>query len=117
MPGLKAQADPQLIRAVLDNLLGNAVKFSSKNPHARVEFACMKQDGKMIFFVRDNGVGFDMTYASKLFGTFQRLHSSKDFEGSGIGLANVQRIIQRHHGQVWAESQPGQGATFFFTLP
>ena len=105
------------MRIVLDNLLGNAAKFSSKKPDARVEFGRMMQDGEAVYYVRDNGVGFDMAYANKLFGAFQRLHSSKEFEGTGIGLANAQRIIARHGGRIWAEGRPDQGATFFFTLP
>lgn len=116
-PGLTAHADAALVRTVLDNLLGNAAKFSSKKPDARVELASTTQDGETVYFVRDNGVGFDMSYANKLFGAFQRLHASSDFEGTGIGLANVHRIIQRHGGRIWAAGEPGRGATFFFTLP
>jgi signal transduction histidine kinase len=115
--GLLADADPQLMRVVLDNLLGNAAKFSSKASDAKVEFDHMSRNGQSVFFVRDNGVGFDMSYANKLFGVFQRLHSSSEFEGTGIGLANVYRAIQRHGGTIWAEGQPGRGATFYFTLP
>jgi len=116
-PELKADADPQLIRVVLDNLLGNAAKFSGKKPDARVEFGRTLHNGADTYFVRDNGVGFDMNYAGKLFGVFQRLHSSAEFEGTGIGLANVHRVIARHGGTIWADSEPGRGATFFFTLP
>lgn len=116
-PGMKANADPQLIRAALDNLLGNAAKFSSKTPQARVDFGRQTRDGEVVYAVRDNGVGFDMAYAHKLFGAFQRLHSDKEFDGTGVGLANVQRIVQRHGGRIWADSQIGQGACFFFTLP
>ncbi|HEV8314047.1 MAG TPA: ATP-binding protein [Burkholderiaceae bacterium] len=116
-PDLKADADPQLMRVVLDNLLGNAAKFSGKKPDARVEFGHTLHNGSDTFFVRDNGVGFDMNYAGKLFGVFQRLHSSAEFEGTGIGLANVHRVIARHGGTIWADSEPGRGATFFFTLP
>jgi signal transduction histidine kinase len=116
-PHLQADADPPLIRTVLDNLLGNAAKFSSKTSDARVEFGSQMQDGQAVYYVRDNGVGFDMAYANKLFGAFQRLHASTEFEGTGIGLANVHRIIQRHGGSIWAEGEPNRGATFFFTLP
>jgi len=116
-PNLNADADPQLVRIVLDNLLGNAAKFSSKRNDARVEFGCALQNGERVYYVRDNGVGFDMAYANKLFGAFQRLHSTKEFEGTGIGLANAQRIVARHGGRIWAEGRPGLGATFFFTLP
>lgn len=116
-PGLRAQGDPSLLRTVLDNLLGNAAKFSAGRPGARVVFGVQAQDGQAGFVVRDNGVGFDMAHAARLFGAFQRLHPSGEFEGTGIGLANVQRIIRRHGGRVWAESQPGQGASFYFTLP
>jgi signal transduction histidine kinase len=116
-PDLSAHADPQLLRVVLDNLLGNAAKFSSKKADARVEFGCALQNGEAVYYVRDNGVGFDMTYANKLFGAFQRLHSVKEFEGTGIGLANAQRVIARHGGRIWAEARPDEGATFYFTLP
>ncbi len=116
-PDLNAHADPELVRVVLDNLIGNAAKFSAKKPDARVAFGCKPQNGEAVYYVRDNGVGFDMAYSNKLFGAFQRLHSSRDFEGTGIGLANVQRIVARHGGKIWAESQPDHGATFYFTLP
>lgn len=116
-PGVKARADPRLIRIVLDNLLGNAWKFTGKTPEARVEFGCEELDGHREYFIRDNGAGFDMAYADKLFGAFQRLHSASDFPGSGIGLATVVRIIHRHGGDVRAEGEVGQGAAFWFSLP
>jgi signal transduction histidine kinase len=114
--GLGAHGDAHLLRVVLENLLGNAWKFTSKHPHARIEFGVTQIEGKPAYFVCDDGVGFDMAYADKLFGAFQRLHSMTEFEGTGIGLATVQRIIHRHGGRVWAESAVGQGATFYFTL-
>jgi PAS domain S-box-containing protein len=115
-PGLLVQADPVLLRIVLQNLLGNAWKFTGKLERARIEVGRAQPDGKPAYFVRDNGVGFDMTHASKLFSPFQRLHHRDEFPGTGIGLATVQRIVSRHGGRVWAESELGQGATFFFTL-
>jgi signal transduction histidine kinase len=115
-PSLVDQADPALIRAVLENLLGNAWKFSGKQPVARIEFGRQPRHGSPVYFVRDNGTGFNMAYAKRLFGAFQRLHAADEFPGTGIGLATVQRIIHRHHGRVWAESAAGQGATFYFTL-
>jgi light-regulated signal transduction histidine kinase (bacteriophytochrome) len=115
-PGLKVNADENLIRIVLENLLGNAWKFTRKKPQAKIEFGCMEQNGEKVYFVRDNGAGFDMAYVNKLFGAFQRLHSQEEYEGSGIGLATVQRIVHRHGGRVWAEADVERGATFFFTL-
>ncbi|HSH90054.1 MAG TPA: response regulator [Ramlibacter sp.] len=116
-PDMMALGDPQLLTQVLDNLLGNAWKFTSRQANARISFGCdTGADGRDVYFVRDNGAGFDMAYATKLFGTFQRLHSTAEFPGTGIGLATVQRIIQRHGGKVWAESIEGQGATFRFIL-
>lgn len=115
-PGLKADGDNQLIEIALFNLLDNAVKFTGKRSQARIEFGDVEIDGEKAFFVRDDGVGFDMAYATKLFGAFQRLHKSSEFPGTGIGLATVQRIINRHGGRIWAEAKINQGATFYFTL-
>ncbi len=115
-PDLVARGDPGLMRIVLQNLLGNAWKFTGKRSPAHVEVGSKAHDGRRAFFVQDDGAGFDMAYAAKLFGAFQRLHASDEFPGSGIGLATVQRIIHRHGGQVWAEGIPGRGATFYFTL-
>ena len=110
------KGDPVMLRAVIDNLLGNAWKFTGKRDAGRIEFGVKKVDGKTAYFVQDNGSGFDMTYANKLFTAFQRLHGTTDFPGLGIGLATVQRIIHRHGGRVWAEGEVEKGATFFFTL-
>ena len=115
-PGLTAWCDAGLIEIALTNLIGNAWKFSSTRPVTHIEFGRTEVDGRSAFFVRDNGVGFDMTYADKLFGTFQRLHKATEFPGTGIGLAIVQRVVHRHGGRIWAESTPGEGATFYFTL-
>jgi light-regulated signal transduction histidine kinase (bacteriophytochrome) len=114
--GLVAEADPHLLRIALNNLFSNAWKFTAKRPDARIEFGCAGENGNKAFFVRDNGVGFDMAHAGKLFGAFQRLHAMHDFPGTGIGLVTVQRIIHRHGGRVWAESAMQAGATFHFTL-
>ncbi len=110
------EADPNLIRVVIQNLLENAWKFTGPRKHPRVEFGVTRRDGSPVYYVRDNGVGFDPDHAGKLFETFQRLHTHDEFEGTGIGLATVQRIIHRHGGEVWAESSEGEGATFYFTL-
>ena len=113
---LFATADPQLIRAVLENLLGNAWKFTRQQPNPHIEFGIGQYKGQAAYFVKDNGAGFDMTYAHKLFGAFQRLHAYTEFPGVGVGLATVHRIIQRHGGQIWAEGVIDKGATFHFTL-
>jgi signal transduction histidine kinase len=113
---LTANGDPQLLRIVLDNLIGNAWKFTAGQGRARIEFGALTRDGEIQYFVRDNGAGFDMAYADKLFGAFQRLHAATEFPGTGIGLATVSRIIHRHGGRVWAEGATGQGATFYFTV-
>ena len=113
---LKAKGDPRLLQVALENLLSNSWKFTAPRSPARIEVGKVNMDGQTTYFVRDNGVGFDMSYASKMFGAFQRLHDAREFAGTGIGLATVQRIIHKHGGRIWARSQPGDGATFFFTL-
>ena len=111
-----AWADVGLIKVALENLLGNAWKFTSREPAARIEFGVREEGGRPVYYVRDNGAGFDQAYSDKLFGAFQRLHGQDEFEGSGIGLATVARIVHRHGGRVWAEGRVGEGATFYFTL-
>lgn len=113
---ISVNADNALMRVVLDNLIGNAWKYTSKKTQAQIEFGRYDNQGKIVYFVRDNGVGFDMQYAKKLFTPFQRLHSQSDFPGTGVGLASVKRVIHRHGGRVWAEAVPDEGATFFFTF-
>ncbi|CAG0934308.1 two-component system, OmpR family, sensor histidine kinase VicK [Rhodocyclaceae bacterium] len=115
--GLRAMGDVRLLRVVLENLLGNAWKFTSKVEQGVIEFGRGERDGRGVYFVRDNGAGFDMTYADNLFSAFRRLHGSDEFEGTGIGLATVRRIVHRHGGEVWADAAPNRGATFSFTLP
>jgi signal transduction histidine kinase len=114
---MRAEAHPALLRAVLVNLLSNALKFSAVRKTAHVEVGEFERDGERVFFVRDDGVGFDMDFAAHLFGAFQRMHPPGEFAGDGIGLATVQRLVSRHGGRVWAESEVDKGATFYFTLP
>jgi light-regulated signal transduction histidine kinase (bacteriophytochrome) len=113
---LRGEGDTTLLTVLLENLLGNAWKFTSRREHAEIQFGRIERDGRPVYFVRDNGAGFDMASASKLFSPFQRLHSANEFEGTGIGLATVQRVVQRHEGRVWAEAEIDRGATFYFTL-
>jgi signal transduction histidine kinase len=115
-PDMRVQADPQLLRIVLDNLLGNAWKYTGLTAHAKVEFGQTQIDGETVYVIRDNGAGFDMRYVDNLFGAFQRLHG-KEFEGTGVGLATAQRILFRHGGRIWAKAEVNKGACFFFTLP
>jgi len=115
--GVEAEVDPRLIRITLENLAGNAWKFTGKTSAPVIEFGALDRDGERVFYVRDNGAGFDMKYADRLFGAFQRLHSAKEFPGTGIGLATVQRIVGRHGGRIWVEAARDRGAHFQFTLP
>jgi signal transduction histidine kinase len=114
--GLVANGDARLLKVALENLLGNAWKFTGGEAHAKIEFGAVRHDGTLAYFVRDNGAGFNEAYAGKLFGPFQRLHRTDEFEGTGIGLTTVQRIVHRHGGKIWAEGEVGRGATFYFTL-
>ena len=116
-PGLQTQGDPTLLRMVLENLLGNAWKYSAKKPAAQIWLERGQHDGQPVYTVRDNGAGFDMRFADRLFGVFQRLHSATDFPGTGVGLASVRRIVSRHGGEIWAESAVERGSSFHFTLP
>ena len=117
MPDLWGLGDAVLLTQALSNLLSNAWKFSGKQPQARIEVGSQPgSDGQTVYFVKDNGAGFDMNYASRLFGVFSRLHATSEFEGTGIGLAIVKKVIDRHAGRIWAESVPDHGATFYFTL-
>jgi light-regulated signal transduction histidine kinase (bacteriophytochrome) len=115
--GMTADADGRLVRILLENLIGNAWKFTAKVANPKVTIGSERRERETIFFVRDNGAGFDMAYADRLFTPFQRLHSERDYAGTGIGLATVHRIVERHGGHIWAEAALGQGATFYFTLP
>jgi signal transduction histidine kinase len=115
--GVSGKGDPSLIRIAVGNLIDNAWKFTGRQAHGRIEFGSFEKDGETVYYLRDDGAGFDKAYADKLFGTFQRLHTAEEFPGTGIGLATVRRIIARHGGRVWAEGDVGKGATFYFTLP
>jgi light-regulated signal transduction histidine kinase (bacteriophytochrome) len=112
-----AFGDPRLLGIVLENLLGNAWKFTGKRAHARIEFGRSSQAGRSVYFIRDNGAGFDMAYAEKLFAVFQRLHSTSQFEGTGVGLSIVHRIIERHGGRIWVDEREGGGSTFVVEVP
>ena len=113
---ITVDGDLSMLRALIENLLGNAWKFTVKQKSARIEFGALQQDGGTVYVVRDNGAGFDMAFAEKLFLPFQRLHGAEEFPGIGIGLATVKRIDHRHGGKIWAEGEPGKGAVFYFTL-
>jgi|GEM_PF-6854340 len=114
--GAQVKGDASLVRAAMTNLLSNAWKFTAKKADAKIEFGMMSYEGKPVYYVKDNGAGFNMAYADKLFGAFQRLHAKEEFPGTGVGLATVQRIIRRHNGRIWVEAEEGKGATFYFLL-
>jgi light-regulated signal transduction histidine kinase (bacteriophytochrome) len=116
-PGITAWGDENLLRVALDNLFENAWKYTSKHPSARIEFGARNGEGERVCYLKDDGAGFDMRYAQKLFGAFQRMHTAEEFPGTGVGLATVQRILHRHGGRIWAESEVEKGAAFYFTLP
>lgn len=116
-PDIIALGDRRLVRVVLEGLIGNAWKFTSKTPNAKIEFGAKNTEKNTVYFVRDTGIGFDMASATKLFNPFHRLPNANGFEGDGLGLVSVMRVVHRHGGEVWAEAQPGEGATFYFTLP
>jgi light-regulated signal transduction histidine kinase (bacteriophytochrome) len=115
-PGIGGYVDPRLVEVALSNLLSNALKFTSKTVHPHVEFGSLEQEGKTVYYVADNGAGFDQRFGDRLFLPFQRLHSDQEFPGTGIGLAIVEKVIRRHGGKIWAEGKTNEGATFFFTL-
>ena len=115
-PDMHVFGDAPLMRSMVQNLIGNAWKYSARKARVRIEMNCRNVNGERVFCVRDEGAGFDMRYAGRLFSAFQRLHSGKDFDGTGIGLATVERIVRRHGGRIWAEAQSGVGASFYFTL-
>ena len=114
---LGVKADHVLMLQVMVNLISNAIKYSSKKGNPVIEISSKRGNNEMIYSIKDNGAGFDMEYAHKLFGVFQRLHSDEEFSGTGVGLAIVERIIHKHNGKIWAEAEPGKGATFYFSLP
>jgi hypothetical protein len=115
--GVEVSGDPRLLKIALENLLGNAWKFTAGKEDATIGFGSEEPDGERVISVKDNGAGFNMKFAHKLFGAFQRLHATTEFEGTGIGLATVQRIVNLHGGRIWADATPGKGATFYFSIP